>query len=227
MNRSDKLWRSLEQAADNPAFLEHAMQEFPGLAAALAEPLGRRQVLRLMAASIVLSGLAGCDSKYGGNLIPAVSIPPNIIPGLPNYYATAHVLDGYASGVVVKHIMGRPVKVDGNPEHPASLGAIDVYAQAQLLDFYDPDRAAEISRRGNPADRANLDAALSEQRAGLALRQGATLRILTGSVTSPTLIAQIEAVRRQYPVGAHFARCRATSLADRLRTTPRGVSSPR
>jgi MoCo/4Fe-4S cofactor protein with predicted Tat translocation signal len=199
MNRSDKLWRSLEQAADNPAFLEHATQEFPGLAAALAEPLGRRQVLRLMAASIVLSGLAGCDSKYGGNLIPAVTVPPNIIPGLPNFYATAHVLDGYASGVVVKHIMGRPVKVDGNPEHPASLGAIDVYAQAQLLDFYDPDRAAEISRRGDPADRANLDVALSQQRANLALRQGAGLRILTGSVTSPTLIAQIEAVRRQYP----------------------------
>jgi molybdopterin-containing oxidoreductase family iron-sulfur binding subunit len=199
MNRGDMLWRSLEQAAEDPAFIEHATQEFPGLAAALAEPLGRRQVLRLMAASIVLSGLAGCDSKYGGNLIPAVTIPPNIIPALPNFYATAHVLDGYASGVVVKHIMGRPVKVDGNPEHSASLGAIDVYAQAQLLDFYDPDRAAEIRRRGNPADRANLEAALSGQRANLALRQGAGLRILTGSVTSPTLMAQFEAVQQQYP----------------------------
>jgi MoCo/4Fe-4S cofactor protein with predicted Tat translocation signal len=199
MSCSNKLWRSLEQAADDPAFLEHAAREFPGLAATLAEPLGRRQVLRLMAASIVLSGFAGCDSKFGGNLIPAVTVPPNIVPALPNFYATAHVLDGYASGVVVKHIMGRPVKVDGNPEHPASLGAIDVYAQAQLLDFYDPDRAAEIIRRGNPADRANLDAALARERASLALRQGANLRILTGSVTSPTLIARIEAVQRQYP----------------------------
>src|ERR1700683_3692953 len=97
MNRSDKLWRSLEQAADDPAFLEHATQEFPGLAAGLAEPLGRRQAIRLMAASIILSGLAGCDSKYGGNLIPAVIIPPNIIPALPNFYATAAVLDGCAS----------------------------------------------------------------------------------------------------------------------------------
>jgi len=175
MTRGDKLWRSLEQAADDPAFLEHATREFPGLAAALAEPVGRRQVLRLMAASIVLSGLAGCDSKYGGNLIPAVTIPPNIIAALPNFYATAHVLDGYASGVIVKHTMGRPVKVDGNPEHPASLGAIDVYAQAQLLDFYDPDRASAINRQGTPADRANLDAALSEERASLALRQGAGL----------------------------------------------------
>jgi molybdopterin-containing oxidoreductase family iron-sulfur binding subunit len=199
MNSRDRLWRSLEQAADDPVFLQHASQEFPGLAAALAEPLGRRQVLRLMAASIALSGLAGCDSKYGGNLIPAVTIPPNIIPALPNFYATAHVLDGYASGVVVKHVMGRPVKVDGNPEHPASLGAIDVYGQAQLLDFYDPDRSAEVMQGGNPAARTNLDAALADQRAQLAAGHGAGLRILTGSVTSPTVIAQIEAVQRQYP----------------------------
>jgi MoCo/4Fe-4S cofactor protein with predicted Tat translocation signal len=199
MTSREKLWRSLEQAAEDPAFLAHAAQEFPGLAAALAEPLGRRQVLRLMAASIALGGLAGCDAKYGGNLIPAVTIPPNIIPALPNFYATAHVLDGYASGVVVKHVMGRPVKVDGNPEHPASLGAIDVYGQAQLLDFYDPDRSAEIMQGSSPAALANLDAVFSDQRAQLAAGHGAGLRILTGSVTSPTVIAQIEAVQRQYP----------------------------
>jgi molybdopterin-containing oxidoreductase family iron-sulfur binding subunit len=199
MTAGEKLWRNLEQAADDPAFLAHATQEFPGLAAALAEPLGRRQVLRLMAASIALGGLAGCDTKYGGNLIPAVTIPPNIIPAVPNFYATAHVLDGYASGVVVKHVMGRPVNVDGNPEHPASLGAIDVYGQAQLLDFYDPDRSAEIMQGNIPAARVNLDAALSDQRVHLAAGHGAGLRILTGSVTSPTLIAQIEAVQQQYP----------------------------
>jgi hypothetical protein len=74
-------------------------------------------------------------------LIPAVRTPPNIIPGLPNFYSTANVLDGYAAGVVIKHNMGRPIKVEGNPSHPASLGATDVVAQAQLLDFYDPERA--------------------------------------------------------------------------------------
>ena len=75
---------------------------------------------------------------------------------MPNFYATAHVLDGYASGTVVKHVMGRPIKVDGNPKHPASLGAIGVFAQAQLLDFYDPDRASQISARGVPSDRQSL-----------------------------------------------------------------------
>ena len=199
MTRANHFWRSLEQAADDPAFLAHAAQEFPGLTAALAEPLGRRQALKLMAASMLLGGLQGCDSKYAANLIPAVTIPPHIIPALPNFYATAHVLDGYASGVVVKHLMGRPVKVDGNPHHPSSLGAIDAFAQAQPLEFYDPDRAAEIALHGNPADRQNLDTALAAQRAVLRAQHGAGFKILTGSVTSPTLIAQLAALQQHYP----------------------------
>jgi MoCo/4Fe-4S cofactor protein with predicted Tat translocation signal len=194
-----KWWRSLEQAAADPEFLARAAQEFPGLADALAEPLGRRQVLKLMAASFVLSGLGACDSKFGGNLVPAVRIPPNIVPGLPNLYATAHVQGGYSSGVVVTHMMGRPIKVAGNPEHPASLGAIDVYAQAQLLEFYDPDRSAQISVQGEPSDRQSLETSLAVQRAVLAEKHGAGLRILTGTVTSPTLARQIDALRRQYP----------------------------
>src|SRR6202789_873981 len=124
------------------------------------------------------------------------------VTDLPDYVYfnhSIHIAKGVGCGSCHGEIETMPLTYDGNPEHPASLGAIDVYAQAQVLDFYDPDRAAEISQRGDPADRANLDVALSQQRANLALRQGAGLRILTGSVTSPTLIAQIEAVRRQYP----------------------------
>jgi molybdopterin-containing oxidoreductase family iron-sulfur binding subunit len=197
---SRKLWRSLEQAAEDPVFLARAAQEFPGLAAALAESRDRRSVLRLMAAALAMGGLAGCDlGEPSGTLVPAVKIPPNIIPAIPNYYATAHVLDGYASGMVVKHNMGRPVKVDGNPNHPASLGATDVFAQARVLDFYDPDRAAQITVHGDPSDRQSLETALVAQRAALAAGHGAGLRILTGSVTSPTLAAQLDAMLRQYP----------------------------
>ncbi len=81
---------------------------------------------------------------------PAVRAPPQIVPGLPNFYSTANVHCGFASGVVIKHWMGRPIKVEGNPNHPASLGATDVFAQAQLLDFYNPERAWEITRAGLP-----------------------------------------------------------------------------
>jgi molybdopterin-containing oxidoreductase family iron-sulfur binding subunit len=200
MNRAGSAWwRSLEQAADDPGFMADACAEFPGLARALAEPLDRRQALKLMAASLVLGGLSGCDEKFASALIPAVRMPPNIVPGMPNYYATAHVLDGYASGIVVKQAMGRPVKVEGNPQHPASLGATDVFAQATLLDFYDPDRAAEISEGGLPSERHLFSAALAAERAAAAGRHGAGLRILTGTVTSPTLTAQLQALLRQFP----------------------------
>ncbi len=220
------LWRSLEQAADDPVFLARAADEFPGLARALAEPRDRRQMLRLMAAAFALGGLGGCDpGRPYGHLIPAVRIPANIIPAIPNFYATAHVLDGYASGIVVKHNMGRPIKVDGNPNHPASLGATGVFAQAEVLDFYDPDRAAQITAHGEPSDRQTLETALAAQRAALARSRGAGLRILTGTVTSPTLAAQLDALLRQYPE-AHWHQWDPVSRDAVLRGATEGYGRP-
>ncbi|HTV80540.1 MAG TPA: TAT-variant-translocated molybdopterin oxidoreductase, partial [Steroidobacteraceae bacterium] len=193
------LWRSLEQAAGDPQFLARAAQEFPGLTSALQTGADRRQVLRLMGATLLMAAMSGCDSRFGADLIPAVRIPPNIVPGRPNYYATAHVLGGYAFGIVVRHLMGRPVGIAGNPQHPASLGALEVFGQAQLLDFYDPDRAAELSVGGEPTDRPALQLALRAQRTQLAATRGAGLRVVTGTVTSPTLRARIEALLMQYP----------------------------
>ena len=131
-------------------------QEFPHLAASLAGPD------RSAAGAQAHGGRAGDERprrlrlEVRRRLIPAVRIPPNIIPAMPNFYASAHVLDGYAAGVVVRHNMGRPIKVEGNPRHPASLGATDAFAQAELLDFYDPDRASADSREGQPSDRESL-----------------------------------------------------------------------
>ena len=135
----------------------------------------------------------------GGYLIPAVRTPPNIIPGLPNFYSTANIQDGYAAGVVIKHSMGRPTKVEGNPNHPASLGATDVFAQAQLLDFYDLERAWAISARGYPSTRENLESALALQRIKISGNKGKGFRILTGAFTSPTLMAQLDALIKSYP----------------------------
>ncbi|HST76065.1 MAG TPA: TAT-variant-translocated molybdopterin oxidoreductase, partial [Acetobacteraceae bacterium] len=192
-------WRSLRQLADDPAFVARASQEFPSLADGLASPIDRRRVLQLMAASFAMAGLSGCDAQPEGVLIPAVRIPPDIIPSLPNYYTSANVIDGYASGVVVKHWMGRPIKVEGNPHHPASLGATDVFAQSMVLDFYDPHRRAALTVDAAPADRQQLLTALVGQRGQAAATRGAGLRILTGTVTSPTLARQIDALLTQYP----------------------------
>jgi MoCo/4Fe-4S cofactor protein with predicted Tat translocation signal len=199
MSAVNPLWKSLEQAAQDPVFLASAAQEFPALARALKQPLERRQVMKLMAAALLMAGVSGCDSKYGQTLMPAVRNPSNIVPGLPNVFATAHVLDGYATGILVKHLMGRPIKVEGNPKHPASLGASSAFAQAQLLDFYDPDRAVQIAQRREPSDRSEFLAGLAAERTALASRHGKGFKILTGTVTSPTLSARLRALRQRYP----------------------------
>jgi len=193
-------WRSLAEWESDPQFLARAAQEFPGLAEALASAHSRRQVLKLMAAAFAMSGIAGCDAGApGGRLIPAVKSPPGIVPGLPNYYSTAHVIDGFATGIRVAHQMGRPIKVEGNPLHPASLGGTDVVSQAQVLEFYDPDRAAALAFRRHPSDRQSFLAAWTRQRRSLMNTGGEGLRILTGTITSPSLAAQLDAVLTRYP----------------------------
>ncbi len=175
-------------------------REFPALAGMLSQPESRRRVLRLMAASIALGGLAGCDpSTPDGHYVPAVNQASNIVPGLPNRYATAFVDGGAASGIVVTHDMGRPIKVEGNPAHPASLGATSIHGQALILDFYDPDRAAGVMNRGDISTWQALATACLGQREKLGATQGAGLRILTGRVVSPTLGASIDRLLGRYP----------------------------
>ena len=175
-------------------------REFPALAGALARPESRRAVLRLMAASMALGGLAGCDpSAPDGHYVPAVNQAPDIVPGLPNRFATALMDGGAAAGLVVTHDMGRPIKVEGNPAHPGSLGATSVHGQAVLLDFYDPDRASGLLNGGNVATEQALLRAMLAQRTRLALTNGAGLRILTGRVASPALAAAITGLLGRYP----------------------------
>ncbi|MGH6849363.1 MAG: TAT-variant-translocated molybdopterin oxidoreductase [Methylocella sp.] len=200
MSPVSRQWRSLEELADDPTFIARAAQEFPGLAEALASPHDRRRVIKLMTAAFAVAGLGGCAvGPAGGHLIPAVRTPPNIIPGLPNFYSTANVVGGYASGIVVKHQMGRPIKVEGNPQHPASLGATDVFAQAQVLDFYDPDRAWAIMAHSLPADQQSFQAALLAQRAKISETRGGGFHILTGTITSPTLATRLDMLLANYP----------------------------
>jgi molybdopterin-containing oxidoreductase family iron-sulfur binding subunit len=210
-------WRSLEHLAADPAFLDRAAQEFPSLAGALARPTQRRRVLQLMAASFAVGGLGGCDAGVpDGTLIPAVVVPDGIVPTVPNYYATAHVLDGIATGIVVTHQMGRPIKVEGNPRHPSSLGATSVFGQAELLDFYDPDRAFAITRGGIPSGRDALSRALIAVREGLGPRHGQGLRVLTGTVTSPTTARAMAELLRAFPA-ARWHQWQGVSRASAFR----------
>ncbi|HJV83899.1 MAG TPA: 4Fe-4S dicluster domain-containing protein [Noviherbaspirillum sp.] len=158
----------------------------------------RRAFLRIMAASMALAG-AGCSGPPQEVIVPYVQMPEELVPGKPLFYATAFVHRGLAQGVLVESDMGRPVKVEGNPNHPASHGATGVFAQASVLQLWDPDRSQEVRQAGALSTWDAFKRTLLRQRAEWQASGGAGLRILTGSVGSPTLAAQIEALLRQYP----------------------------
>jgi molybdopterin-containing oxidoreductase family iron-sulfur binding subunit len=166
------------------------------------DALARRRFLKLMAASAALAG-AGCSGPPAETIVPYVRMPEQGVPGQPLFYASAWVRRGYAHGVVVETNMGRPTKVEGNPEHPVSAGSTDVFAQASVLQLWDPDRSQTVRRNGNEDAQistwAAFEAALEARRPQFGRDGGAGLRILTGELTSPTLAAQLGAVLARYP----------------------------
>src|SRR6202158_5839346 len=142
---SQRYWRSLDELADTPEFRDHKENEFPHGANDPDAKLDRRELLKVMAASAAFAGLSGCTKLPTQKIVPYVRQPEQIIPGKALFYATAVTLGGIAIGILVESNMARPTKVEGNPDHPASLGASDAFAQASVLGLYDPDRSrAEI-----------------------------------------------------------------------------------
>ena len=134
-------WRTLEEFADTEEFREFIRREYSSQVDIALDPVSRRRFLKLMGASLALAGIAGCARAPTETIVPYVRQPEEIVPGQPLYFATAMPLAGLATGLLVESHMGRPTKVEGNPLHPASLGATDVYAQASVLDLWDPARA--------------------------------------------------------------------------------------
>jgi len=204
-NQGKEYWRSLEELAETAEFREMLHREFPDRAAEWPGPddvAGRRRFLQLMGASLALAGLTGCTVQPTETIAPYTRPPEGIIPGKPLFFATAMPLGGVGEGLLVESNMGRPTKVEGNPDHPASLGATDVYAQASVLTLYDPDRSKTLTYLGDistwGAFIAEVQTALSGQRGN----QGAGLRFLTETITSPTLAAQLQGLLNEFPQAA-------------------------
>jgi len=184
-------WRSLEELAGSDEFQEMLHREFPKGASEWLDDFSRRGFLKTMGASLALAGLTGCTRMPNTEIVPYVRQPENVIPGRPKFYATAFSLGGYASPILVESHLFRPTKVEGNPQHPASLGGTDVYAQASILDLYDPDRAQSITYLGDVRSwNAFMDALGGPMSAEKSVAGGG-VRILTQTVSSPTLAAQI------------------------------------
>ena len=192
-------WRSLEELAETPEFEAYLKAEFPEQAPQLLDAVGRRTFLKLMGASLALAGVSGCTRQPAEQVFPYVKAPEEIIAGEPLFFATAMPLSGIGTGLVVESHMGRPTKVEGNPDHPASLGATDLFAQASVLGLYDPDRSQVIRQVGDVQTWAAFTVALKQLMAAEQTRGGAGLRLLSGAVTSPTLAAQIHELLAAYP----------------------------
>jgi MoCo/4Fe-4S cofactor protein with predicted Tat translocation signal len=195
----DGWWRTLDEQMDDPSFREHLYNEFPSQIEAITDPVARRTFLKLMGASLALAGVTACTKQPEEKIVPYVKQPEELIPGKPLFYATSMALGGVATGLLVESHEGRPTKIEGNPMHPGSLGATDVFAQAAILGLYDPDRAQTLTNLGEirpwSAFLGAMNAALTAQRP----LKGAGIRILTESVSSPTLAAQIRDLLARFP----------------------------
>ena len=146
--RGPRYWRSLEEVAQTDAFQKLIEDEFPSQASEWNDPLGRRRFLKLMGASLALAGVSSCTRQPAETIVPFARTVEATVPGRPLYFATAASLGGFATGVLVESHMGRPTKIEGNPRHPASLGASDAITQASILGLYDPDRSQVTTRAG-------------------------------------------------------------------------------
>jgi len=196
---NDACWRTLEERAMDPAFQERLTNEFPSEIEAITDPVARRTFLKLMGASMALAGMTACTRQPAEKIVPYVRQPEELVPGKPLFFATAMTLGGSAVGLLVESHEGRPTKIEGNPLHPSSLGATDVYAQAAILNLYDPDRSQTLTNLGDIRPWSAFLGAIRSALAAQAPLQGAGFRILTESVSSPTLAAQIREVLGRYP----------------------------
>ncbi|MBW3670508.1 MAG: TAT-variant-translocated molybdopterin oxidoreductase [Acidobacteria bacterium] len=194
----ERYWRSLEELAETPEFRDIALDEFSAGADQWDDSLSRRRFLSLMGASFALAGLAGCGGEPPEGIVPYAEMPEHLVPGKPLHFATAVPFSGFARGALVETHMGRPTRIEGNELHPSSLGGTDPFMQAFILGLYDPDRSKQPRAEGRPAPWRIFHDELAERRRHLR-GDGEGLRILTGTITSPSLLSQLKAVLDLYP----------------------------
>ncbi len=202
--RGRTYWRSLEEVAGTPDFKEFLHREFPQNASEWLDPVGRRGFLKLMGASMALAGVSACTRQPSEDIVPYVRQPEELIPGKPLFFATAMPFAGSGVGLLVESHEGRPTKIEGNPDHPSSLGATDLFAQAAILGLYDPDRSQVLTHLGEIRPFEAFVAAIRQVLGAQEGSQGAGIRVLSETVASPTLGAQIDEFMGRFPKAKWF-----------------------
>ncbi|MFN9083643.1 MAG: TAT-variant-translocated molybdopterin oxidoreductase [Acidobacteriota bacterium] len=189
-----KFWRSLNELAATPKFKEWLVQEFPEGATDLLDSGSRRRFMQLMAASMGLAGLTACRRPVE-KILPHAKGVEGLVHGAPQHYATVMNVAGQAQALVVEAIDGRPVKIEGNRKHPLSNGAANAWAQASILNLYDPDRSQQVLEKGKVSSWEAFAAAAK----GTFVGDGEGVRVLSGAVLSPTLGSLRTALLAKYP----------------------------
>ncbi len=198
-----RFWRSLDEFEGAPAYQKGLKYEYPEgrvpKALTGGGGLTRRDILKLMGASAGLAGATACTKLPTEKIVPYVRQPEEFVPGIPVFFATAMPFMGVGSGMLVESHLGRPTKVEGNPGHPSSLGSMNLFGQASVLTLYDPDRSQVPSHFGRVATWEEFIAELGDHLADERSTGGTGLRILTGTISSPTLADQIQGLLKDFP----------------------------
>ncbi|HEX6881422.1 MAG TPA: TAT-variant-translocated molybdopterin oxidoreductase, partial [Terriglobales bacterium] len=195
-----RYWRTLDELAQTPEFEEMLHREFPRQASEwVGDGSSRRDFMKIMGASLALAGMSACTKQPLEPIVPYVRQPEEVTLGKPLFFATAMPFPMGAVPLLVESHEGRPTKVEGNPQHPATLGGTDTFSQASPLTMYDPDRSQFVTNLGDESSWGNFVNALRPQVSKLKGNGGAGFRLLTGSVNSPSVAAQIRDLQKQYP----------------------------
>ena len=187
----------MDELAGTPEFQAAVEREFPGSPHAWGDEVSRRGFLKFMGASMALAGLAGCTKQPDEPIYPYIKQPEDLILGKPMYFATAHPFVTGAVPLLVKSDQFRPIKIDGNPEHPYNQGGSDPFTQATLLDLYDPDRSQHVTFRGENREWAEF--AVEFRNKVISTKDGTGIYFLSETITSPTLARQWREVQAKYP----------------------------
>ena len=194
-----RFWKNLDELAATPEFNRMMAEEFPhqAMQGEWVDPVSRRGFLKVMGASFALAGLAGCTKQPDEPIYPYIRQPEDLVLGQSKYFATAHPFPTGAIPILVKSDAFRPIKLEGNPDHPMSKGKSDAMTQGTLLDLYDPDRSHDTIYRGQTSSFGNFQDAFLQ--AVKATQGGQGIYFLSETVTSPTLAAQWQGVQKAYP----------------------------
>jgi MoCo/4Fe-4S cofactor protein with predicted Tat translocation signal len=178
-------WRSLDELAQTPEFRDAVRREFPGDEWDRLPTATRRQFLKVMGASMAMAGLTACRWP-AEEIVPFAHRPEGRTPGVPEHYATSMEYGGAALGMLVTSFDGRPIKAEGNPMHPDSLGALTAVAQADILQLYDPDRSRRLLLRESGQQFVKEWADFEDAAAEIFAGDGAGVAVLAQSSSSPT-----------------------------------------